>query len=47
MWVTSVALEPGKHTYRFPVDGKWRGDPECSLRVANPFGTQDMVREAA
>jgi len=38
---------PGKHTYRFIVDGNWCDDPECSLRVANPFGGEDMVREAA
>ncbi len=47
VWVTTVALEPGKHTYRFLVDGEWRDDPECTLRVPNPYGTEDMVREAA
>ena len=47
VWVTNVALEPGKHTYRFLVDGEWRDDPECTLRVPNPYGTEDMVREAA
>ena len=47
VWVTTVALQPGKHTYRFLVDGEWRDDPACTLRVPNPFGSQDMVREAA
>jgi 1,4-alpha-glucan branching enzyme len=46
-WTTSVELPPGKHTYRFIVDGDWRDDPECNERVPNPFGGQDMVREAA
>jgi 1,4-alpha-glucan branching enzyme len=46
-WTASVALEPGRHTYRFIVDGEWRDDPECTIRVANPFGSEDMVREAA
>jgi 1,4-alpha-glucan branching enzyme len=47
VWTTSVALPPGKHTYRFLIDGDWRDDPECTVRVPNPFGTEDMVREAA
>ncbi len=47
IWVATVELLPGKHTYRFLVDGDWRDDPECRTRVANPFGGEDMVREAA
>ena len=47
IWVASVDLPPGRHTYRFIVDSEWRDDPECTLRVPNPFGSHDMVREAA
>ncbi len=47
VWEVGVDLQPGKHTYRFLVDGEWRDDPECRVRVPNPYGTQDMVREAA
>jgi 1,4-alpha-glucan branching enzyme len=47
IWIASVELPPGKHTYRFIVDAEWRDDPECTLRVPNPFGGHDMVREAA
>ena len=47
IWTASLELPPGKHTYRFIVDSEWRDDPECSLRVPNPFGSHDMVREAA
>ncbi len=47
LWTASVELPPGRHTYRFLVDGEWRDDPECTLRVPNPFGGQDMIREAA
>jgi 1,4-alpha-glucan branching enzyme len=47
VWTTSVDLQPGRHTYRFLVDGEWRDDPECTVRVPNPFGSEDMVREAA
>ena len=47
VWTAKVDLPPGRHTYRFIVDGEWRDDPECRLRVPNPFGTEDMIREAA
>jgi 1,4-alpha-glucan branching enzyme len=45
IWMATVELPPGKHTYRFLVDGDWRDDPECILRVPNPYGSQDMVRQ--
>jgi 1,4-alpha-glucan branching enzyme len=45
IWTATVSLPPGKHTYRFLVDGDWRDDPECKLRVPNPYGGQDMVRQ--
>ena len=47
VWKTTVALPPGSHQYRFIVDGEWRDDPKCTLRVANPYGTQDTVRQIA
>jgi len=47
VWTASVELTPGQHHYRFIVDGDWRDDPECTLRVANPFGGQDMVKQVA
>ena len=47
MWRTTVALTPGTHHYRFLVDGQWRDDPECRLRVSNPFGSEDAIREVA
>ncbi len=47
VWEATVALVPGKHSYRFIVDGEWRDDPECQMRVPNPYGGQDMVCEAA
>lgn len=45
VWSTSVELPPGTHRYRFLVDGEWRDDPDCTLRVPNPFGSQDMARK--
>jgi 1,4-alpha-glucan branching enzyme len=47
VWQASVELTPGEHHYRFIVDGEWCDDPECALRVPNPFGTQDSVRKVA
>ncbi len=45
IWRAAVQLQPGAHSYRFIVDGEWCDDPECSMRVPNPFGTHDMVRQ--
>jgi len=45
VWTASVGLPPGKHNYLFIVDGEWRDDPDCALRVPNPFGGFDMVRQ--
>ena len=46
-WKISVVLEPGTYQYRFIVDGEWRGDPDCELRVANPYGSQNAMRSVA
>jgi 1,4-alpha-glucan branching enzyme len=46
-WSATVRLAAGRHTYRFIVDGEWRDDPECAVRAPNPFGSLDMIREAA
>ena len=44
-WRTNVDLEKGAHHYRFMVDGEWRDDPECTVRVPNAFGSQDCIRQ--
>jgi 1,4-alpha-glucan branching enzyme len=44
VWKTMISLAPGTYEYRFIVDGEWRDDPECLLRVENPFGSQNCVR---
>ena len=46
-WHTVVEIEPGTHRYRFLVDGQWRDDPECKMRVENPYGSQDSIRHVA
>lgn len=45
-WTAAVDLPPGQHYYRFMVDGEWRDDPENTIRVPNPFGSEDMVAQA-
>lgn len=47
MWHTAVDLTPGTHPYRFIVDGQWCDDPECTLRVANPYGSENSIRQVA
>jgi len=47
IWRTTVQLKPGTHHYRFLVDGQWRDDPECTVRVQNPYGGQNSVRQVA
>jgi 1,4-alpha-glucan branching enzyme len=46
-WTATAALSPGTHRYRFIVDGEWRDDPACKSRAPNPFGSEDMLRQAA
>jgi len=46
-WTVTVPLQPGQHHYRFIVDGEWSDDPDCRLRVPNPFGSEDMVAKVA
>jgi len=46
-WKTSVALAPGTYQYRFIIDGEWCGDPDCTLRVGNPYGGENAVRQVA
>jgi 1,4-alpha-glucan branching enzyme len=47
VWTATVDLPPGTHSYRFLVDGEWRDDPECVIRVPNPYGGENMVRRVA
>lgn len=42
-WTTTTPLTPGTYHYRFLVDGEWCDDPHCTLRVKNPFGTENSV----
>jgi 1,4-alpha-glucan branching enzyme len=47
VWAATADIPPGEHRYRFLVDGEWRDDPECTIRVPNPYGSEDMVTHVA
>jgi len=47
IWRVAVQLEPGVHHYRFLLDGQWHDDPECTVRVPNPYGSQNSVRHVS
>ena len=49
-WVATVSLTPGRHEYKFVVDGTWccnPGGPEfeeaCPGHVRNSFGTLNCI----
>lgn len=42
-WMAKINLKPGKHEYKFFVDGNWANDPRCSSCVTNSFGSQNCV----
>ena len=47
VWSASFELRSGQYHYRFIVDNEWKDDPECTLRVPNPFGGENMVRHVS
>ena len=38
-----VSLAPGRHEYRFLIDGEWRDDDASLQCVPNPFGSVNCV----
>jgi len=38
-----LELGPGKHQYKFVVDGEWRPDPTADSQCTNEFGTINSV----
>ena len=45
VWGASVTLMPGEYAYRFIVDGEWWEDPLAYLKISNPFGTANSVKQ--
>ena len=44
-WEATVALAPGRHEYKFVVDGEWVPDPLARDHVRNQHGTLNSVIE--
>jgi len=44
-WNVKVNLKPGKHEYKFFVDGSWLNDPRNSNVVFNSLGSQNNIIE--
>lgn len=44
-WIHSLtlALPPGRHEYKFVVDGQWCLDPNCREQVASDLGSMNNV----
>jgi len=42
-WVFPICLNPGKHTYKFIVDGAWMHDPANELYEKNEVGTFNSI----
>jgi hypothetical protein len=42
-WTFSVHLSPGKHLYKFIVDGVWMKDPDNKLWEQNEYNTGNSV----
>jgi len=45
VWHAKLSLSPGRHQYRFVVDGVWQDDPHRAEREPNPFGSANSVLE--
>jgi 1,4-alpha-glucan branching enzyme len=44
IWQATLHLTPGVYEYKLVVDGEWRDDPSCEVRVSNAFGTENGLR---
>ncbi len=44
-WETAVHLAPGRHEYKFVVDGQWVPDPQAREQMWNLHGTLNSVIE--
>jgi len=42
---TTVPLSPGRHEYKFIVNGQWLCDPAYEHRVSSGLGTMNSVVE--
>ena len=45
LWEKRLILPPGRHEYKFVVDGKWLHDPDAHENVRNIYGSLNSVVE--
>jgi len=43
LWEKRLPLPPGRHEYKYFVDGQWLHDPDASENVPNIYGTLNSV----
>ncbi|OGK11489.1 MAG: hypothetical protein A2W80_14335 [Candidatus Riflebacteria bacterium GWC2_50_8] len=44
---TDMLVSPGRHEYKFVINGVWATDPSCQKRVPNTFGSENCVLQIA
>lgn len=42
-YITRLLLSPGRHEYKFIINGQWHIDPECHDFVPNESGSLNSV----
>lgn len=45
VWQKRLALSPGRHRYKFVIDGAWIPDPANAVAEPNPYGGVDSILE--
>lgn len=45
IWRVRLLVAPGRHEYRFIVDGDWQNDPHACGFVPNEFGSCNCIVE--
>lgn len=43
VYTTALLLPPGKHEYKFVVNGEWHPDPNCQERVPDGHGSYNSA----
>ncbi len=43
IYKAAISIPPGRHEYKFVVNGEWRVDPNCSEWMPNEHGSLNSV----
>ena len=43
LYATALRIPPGRHEYKFIVNGKWCTDPQCAESAPNSHGSLNSV----